>query len=123
MKVYLEPIQKEVDEQMQKINDKLLNLYISNSKDMRKCPASGCDGAGFIRLKACRENLVCEICSHEWREYGQSTFCEKVSMTIKGMFSLNGESFTNFRKLMKGEPCPNCGIVIDKDGGCSHMVC
>ena len=29
----------------------------------------------------------------------------------------------DFAKVIFTEACPNCGISIDKAGGCSHMVC
>ena len=30
---------------------------------------------------------------------------------------------SNVTKIINGEPCPSCGIVIYKDGGCPHMTC
>ena len=31
----------------------------------------------------------------------------------------------NFRKVLYTEPCPNfeCGVLIQKNGGCPHMKC
>ena len=29
----------------------------------------------------------------------------------------------NFRKVMIASPCPNCGVMVQKSGGCTHMVC
>ena len=69
MKTYLDPIAESINTQLVKIGDRLLDIYITNEKDMRKCPAPGCSGAGYIILKSCKDNLVCEICHHEWRDY------------------------------------------------------
>ena len=27
------------------------------------------------------------------------------------------------RKVLIASPCPNCGVMIQKNAGCSHMVC
>jgi len=35
---------------------------------------------------------------------------------------LSSEILSYFNQLIRGEPCPNCGIIIIKISGCSHMV-
>ena len=27
------------------------------------------------------------------------------------------------KKVLIAEPCPNCGVYVQKNGGCPHMVC
>lgn len=38
-------------------------------------------------------------------------------------FSRFERLLSNLNKILFTEPCPNCGVSIQKDEGCDHMVC
>ena len=50
------------------------------------------------------------------------TNCEKAMKSIKEAVQFKAETFSYFNEVMTGSPCPKCGLVIWKDGGCTHMV-
>ena len=40
------------------------------------------------------------------------------------VFPTTYENFANnMRKILIAEPCPSCGVMVQKSGGCKHMVC
>jgi hypothetical protein len=42
---------------------------------------------------------------------------------MKDSFKLNSDVFSTLHSLIFEEPCPRCGVLIQKNGGCKHMVC
>ena len=42
---------------------------------------------------------------------------------LKDLMSFNSDTFSTLHHLLFEEPCPNCGVLIQKNGGCKHMVC
>mmetsp|Transcript_46178 Transcript_46178/g.33956 ORF Transcript_46178/g.33956 Transcript_46178/m.33956 type:complete len:87 (+) Transcript_46178:231-491(+) len=71
---------------------------------------------GFVEQggEPCRENLHCEKCKYEWTDPNLKVGSwEKKFMETKSELS----------KLLYGNPCPRCDVVIYKNGGCPHMTC
>lgn len=47
----------------------------------------------------------------------------KIKKEFKDLTSFNSTSFNHIHNLLFEEPCPRCGIYIQKSGGCNHMHC
>jgi len=62
------------------------------------CPRPGCLGLGYLGL----DRVMCFVCEHQWISVGKGAL----------------DSLPNDVK-----ECPNCGVKIDKNGGCDHMTC
>ena len=87
------------------------------------CPSSNCGYFGFIKRKECRDSLECEKCLYKWRDPSQYTWSEKLSSNFKKCRSMDFKILTQIHHLCFEEPCPKCGVHIQKNGGCPHMVC
>ena len=103
--------------------DKLCDMYLWNTEDIRKWPNASCHNAGVILPKPCSSNLICDECHYEWRDATQYTLLETVYSKIFYGHKYNGELLSYWKELISGEPCPNWGIIISKVSGCPHMVC
>ena len=44
-------------------------------------------------------------------------------MKAREILRLNFDTLSTAHNLFFEEPCPRCGILIQKNGGCHHMVC
>lgn len=108
---------------MEKINEHLLKYYTTHTKDMRKCPNFSCESLGVLDLKPCGDHVVCHDCKYTWRDQANHTWGDKIGKKISDLTSYDSELLSDLSKVLKGEPCPQCGYVIVKNGGCEHMVC
>ena len=100
-----------------------LKHYLLHADDVRKCPTSNCTYSGFLEEGYCAENIKCHTCKTEWRDQAHYSQSEKLGQVFKDLKSLNSSHITQFRSLMLEEPCPKCGVMIYKSGGCQHMIC
>ena len=107
-----------------------LKHYVINCEDTRACPNAKCNYYGLVQIDQyterieCDKPLQCPECQTEW--------CDPLQQVTRGA-SLIGkfirlkktwqQTATNLRELLISEPCPNCGSMIQKNGGCKHMVC
>lgn len=106
-----------------KINEAALKHYSNNQTDIRKCPNSKCTHYGFIESYSCSESLECPMCQTKWRDPLHFSQLETLSRSVKNLLECNINSFSSLHNLIFAEPCPKCGVQIEKDGGCQHMVC
>lgn len=63
------------------------------------CPQAGCVGLGYLGF----DTAMCFICEHQWS-------------LVQGDAPPDG-----LPRCLK--PCPSCGALIEKNGGCDHMTC
>ncbi len=62
----------------------------------------------FVTCPACRKQL-CSLCGLTHKETSYLSTCPQMMMSVNNSKSI--------------KPCPNCGIVIQKNDGCLHMFC
>jgi hypothetical protein len=103
---------------LEKIGDLLLKNYLLSSIDVRACPKKECDYRGYIctnDLEECEDQLQCLKCETEWLDQLQGSLTFKLPKISKMK--------DNMTKVLFTRPCPSCGLLIQKDGGCPHMKC
>ena len=78
----------------------------------------------MISLKPCGQPNSCDACRTKWKDPSQLTLWDKASKLIERRPSLaDSETWSNLKKVIMTVGCPKCGAYIQKNGGCSHMVC
>ena len=107
---------------LRQINECYNENYYTKSADITRCPKEGCEYAGFIKLEACTDKIQWRKCEYEWKDHAHQTTWEKVKLSLKNTFRFSPESFNYLNKVMWSNPCPQCGMFIEKLDGCAHMV-
>ena len=108
----------------QKLDQALLQDYLSKDKAIRKCPKPGCTYAGIINLKAkCKDDISCQLCGTTWRDKSQLTWSQTIQNHFKRIGTSRDEALSSLWKGWKTKKCPNCKVDIQKNQGCSHMTC
>jgi len=107
-----------------KIEQAYLNVYLSKTPDIRRCPSSDCNNAGIIDLSSsCSDNLICNACGTAWRDKAHYNKAEKVQDFINNLIHNKNEIFSAKWKRRNAKKCPKCQIWIERDQGCLHMTC
>jgi len=106
-----------------RINEELLQAYLNNQQDVRRCPQKNCPYAGIITPKPCSKDLQCELCSATWIDKIQQTKLQKVLSYLKGFFSIKNEILSHLWKFIFSKKCPSCKSAIVKNEGCDHITC
>ena len=100
----------------------ILKIFQCN-RLLRWCPAPNCSNAikvSTVEAKpvTCRcGHVFCFACSEKWHD---PVRCHLIKKWIK---KCDDDSETSNWISANTKECPKCGAVIEKDGGCNHMIC
>ncbi|KAL7109193.1 hypothetical protein ACP275_06G159900 [Erythranthe tilingii] len=116
------------DEDKERYYRYFLRSYVECHGNTRWCPAPRCDRAVQIETRV-RENydVACD-CSHRFcwncaEECHRPVDCKTVAEWIELSSSEEEDINTATWIMAFTKPCPGCGINIEKDQGCNHMIC
>ena len=108
----------------------MLKHYLVNCQDVRTCPNTQCGYAGLVcidpdtEMIECTQPLECPKCLTLWKDPLQEVTRGAHLIRLKNrFFNVWETAANNLRKLLIASPCPNCGVMVQKNGGCRHMVC
>jgi hypothetical protein len=104
-----------------------LQLYrtLDKAKDCRWCPRPGCETAMFGDVRS--PMLTCPNCGLQFcfncqtSDWHRGSSCEN----FRKWKEENRQGDMKFEEWRKKNTknCPQCGVAIEKNGGCSHMHC
>jgi len=107
-----------------KLNDSLLQVYLTQEQDIRKCPNTNCQYAGVISLdSSCNSSLQCDLCGTAWRDKQHYTKSERFFAWLRNEPARTEEESSQRWIRSKAKRCPECRVNIQKNGGCDHMTC
>jgi len=101
----------------------ITNSFVQCNRLLRWCPAPNCSNAikvSTVEAKPvkCRcGHSFCFACSENWHD---PVRCHLIKKWIK---KCDDDSETSNWISANTKECPTCGAVIEKDGGCNHMIC
>ncbi|KAH6803036.1 hypothetical protein C2S51_034482 [Perilla frutescens var. frutescens] len=123
----VESLLTSADGKLDKYYKYLRQFYVDCSKEMKWCPAPGCEfavefdlgvdgGGGYDVICGC-SHIFCWNCTAEnHRPVG----CE----TVANWVEKNSSEAENTNWILAyTKPCPKCGRAIEKNQGCNHMTC
>ncbi|KAM7533313.1 hypothetical protein Aperf_G00000125915 [Anoplocephala perfoliata] len=103
----------------------ILNAIIETHPRLRQCTNTHCDRVIYaleppkalrVTCDACKTQF-CFACSVEFHAPAQ---CETIKQWLQ---KCRDDSGTANYMAAHTKDCPNCGVVIEKNGGCNHMKC
>ncbi|KAL5716110.1 RBR-type E3 ubiquitin transferase [Ranunculus cassubicifolius] len=110
--------------QMEKYSRYLLRSYVESNKNIKWCPAPGCDYAVEYALDSASYDVCCkctyEFCWNCCEEIHRPVHCSTVA---NWMVKNSADSENANWLLANSKPCPKCKRPIEKIGGCNHMTC
>ena len=107
----------------ERASEEMLQKYLTNSKDVRRCPGKNCSFAGIIPPRACKMPFECSKCKNNWTDEANLNFGQNLKYYLTKVTKGKNEYLSNLVKIILGNDCPGCGRHIIKNGGCPHMVC
>jgi hypothetical protein len=100
------------------------------SVEMFTCVAEACGGIGLLDRSAagfphiqCSECSLrqCATCNIPW--HSNISCADHAAKHINEQMTTSEKETLKFMQTKDGKRCPNCYIVIEKDGGCDSMYC
>jgi len=101
----------------------ITNSFVQCNRLMRWCSAPNCSNAIKVshveaRPVKCRcGHTFCFACGENWHD---PVRCHLIKKWIK---KCDDDSETSNWISANTKECPKCGAIIEKDGGCNHMIC
>jgi len=99
----------------------VMRNFIETSKNMKYCPAAGCDkvaiGSGITTVRCLCTNPFCFKCGEEAHD---PCNCPQLAEWAQ---KCQNESETANWILAHTKKCPKCNTRIEKNQGCNHMNC
>ncbi|KFD57249.1 hypothetical protein M513_01760 [Trichuris suis] len=100
-----------------------LKTFVESSRIFRWCPAPSC--AFVIKVQQSDAKPVkcrcgCSFCFQCGSDWHAPVMC---SMLQRWITKCSSDSETSNWIAANTKECPNCHVVIHKDGGCNHMTC
>mmetsp|Transcript_12202 Transcript_12202/g.20725 ORF Transcript_12202/g.20725 Transcript_12202/m.20725 type:complete len:329 (+) Transcript_12202:168-1154(+) len=102
------------------------NRYASAADNIWQCPTANCggvwelegEGITLVNCNVCR-GAWCHQCKEQWHA---DVTCEAFQRW-KRENGTEGEAATNLWVQQNARPCSQCKQILQKDGGCNHIVC
>ncbi|KAF2033957.1 hypothetical protein EK21DRAFT_57213 [Setomelanomma holmii] len=117
-------------EPLEKFNMEMFDVWKQDSPQLITCISPGCDTIGLPDVTAagypqisCNSCSVrqCAQCLIPW--HNELTCAEYKSRQIDEQMSDPEKDTLKLMQTKDGKRCPNCLLVIEKDGGCDSMYC
>ncbi|KAF2119869.1 hypothetical protein BDV96DRAFT_628485 [Lophiotrema nucula] len=116
-------------DKLETYNEGMMKVWLDDAKTM-KCVKEGCDGMGLVdpfaagypqvSCPSCRTRM-CVSCNIPW--HAGITCADYAARHVHQKMSDPEKETLKIMQEKDGKRCPNCFIVIEKDGGCDSMYC
>lgn len=106
----------------QKYQHLMTNSFVMYNHQLRWCPGAACDLAiKANHLLAYQQKCIC-LCGHSFCFNCNADHHDPISCSLieKWLKDNNDDTVLYITKHTKG--CPKCKSLIEKNGGCNHMV-
>jgi len=100
------PVLQRLSQDLQQRRELINN---AGHREIVECPVGRCVGVGYRE----RNTVMCFICTEQWQD----------GYVPGWIYSFFGRIFGRSVGVNGTKPCPQCGQLIQKDGGCDHMHC
>ena len=102
--------------------------FMSQAKNLSKCPAVDCGGVFFLEDDADKSGrALCQICMKQWcHRCGSQNWCDKgvCCRRTRADKAARGDAATRKQCHAKGyKACPACGEMIERREGCNNILC
>jgi hypothetical protein len=118
-------------EPIEKYNLEMFEVWKRDTADkLVTCPAPGCNAIGLPDPTAPGyPQISCHSCGHRscaqcltaWHK--DLTCSEQAAKNVDQKMSDPEKDTLKLMQTKNGKRCPNCYLVIEKDGGCDSMYC
>lgn len=102
----------------------IVNGFVESNRLLKWCPSPGCNNIIKTYSVDTMEQIVCKCnysfcfsCGEEWHD---PINCRLLKEWIK---KSGDNKETNNWIVRNTKQCPGCDLIIEKNGGCNHMIC